>query len=316
MSLPQFNPVLIGLLLLLALHMTAALTGLGAFSIAVFSEYAAGARKKVLYKKFAQQISQLGVMFLFYLLVAVCGSLAVFHFQFPEYLKPWLANPMLALPAMAALGCTVLFGCIYAFSWKGSRNAPALHIFWGALAALCGMLMLAASLSVKIMVLIQSPEQAAEANVWQLIPRGVSSLFFAPLFVQTILLSLSCASALGLVWLLMRRNRDDWGRDYYTFAARCCAKWALLGTVATTLAQGWMYWIVQPLAANTPREALLPFLSGGGAVCALTACALWTIVIRSQTPMRNKFSMLCGVVLLIMALAGFSAVNAMIFFPA
>lgn len=313
MTLPEFNPVLFGVFLLLAVHLAAVLTGLGAFPTAVFSEYVAGAKKKVFLKKFAQQVSQLGIMFVFYTVVAAFGSLAVFYFKFPELIQPWLDSPLLLAPTLGALAWTFVFSLIYAFSWKGSRKAPQLHKLWGVLASLGAIATLATSLSTKLMVLMGAPLPATGVELSTYLSRGMSSMLFTPLFLQPVLEGFALAGALGLIWMVIRRNRDDWGRDYYNFAAKYCAGWALVTTLLATATEGYVYWTIMPTVANTPHEALLPFLAGGGAVCALIACLFWSFIMRSKTPMRNKFSMIMGLMLIWLALAGFSATSAMVF---
>ncbi len=58
---------------------------------------------------------------------------------------------------------------------------------------------------------------------------GVFPLFFHgggfyPLLWALVFTSLSISGAMAMAWLLLRRSRDDFGRDYYAFAVRKCAR--------------------------------------------------------------------------------------------
>lgn len=156
-----------------------------------------------------------------------------------------------------------------------------------------------------------------------------------------LVLGLACGGGLGLVWLLVRRKADDFGRDYYAFAARRLAlraavpAWALLPLLA-----GWLHlvgvllgprpdvsalltrafgvatdWgtalatLLDPVPAHVPLLAAYPALNGltavvGGCLALVFVTALcWTVTARSAVPMRNKLAMTAGLLCLALLIA-------------
>lgn len=49
---------------------------------------------------------------------------------------------------------------------------------------------------------------------------------FYPLLWTLFFMGIGISGAAAMIWLLLRRSRDDFGRDYYAFAARKCARFA------------------------------------------------------------------------------------------
>ncbi|MDL2272583.1 hypothetical protein LJC23_06080 [Desulfovibrio sp. OttesenSCG-928-I05] len=128
--------------------------------------------------------------------------------------------------------------------------------------------------------------------------------FFWPVMLHMLPLAIGTAGAFGAFWLLIRRKRNDFGRDYYAFALPYSAKWALCGTL---LSLGTVFY-----AYSRAGEFMLPELSHPPSIllatlcCALPAlaCLLWLLLIRSETPLRHK----PGIVIALFALlAGVSA---------
>ena len=113
------------------------------------------------------------------------------------------------------------------------------------------------------------------------------SLFW-PLMAESLTLSCAAAGALGALWILILRSRQDYGRDYYTFALPYCARWAIAGTLLSLPSAGFAYY--QALAVMLPELSHAPSLLLSILACALpvTACVLWGAVICSKTPLRHK----------------------------
>lgn len=317
MPIQQFDPGLIGVFALLAVHLCAVYTGLGSFTLAVTGEQFAKAKGKVFLKKFAQQMSAQGLMFLIYMLVSAGGSFAVLHFKFPELIQPWLEAPLLAVPALVALGFFALFALAYALSWKAAKSAPARHMFLGQLAAMGVILLLGVSLAMKLALAPGLPEvPTTSADLALVLQSGLNHPMFPPLAVSSVLLAFACAGGFGLVYLLTRRNRDDFGRDYYAFVTRFTARWAALFTALAVGTQAWIAALMEPeRLLDGQMPTFIGWLMAGGAGCALLAVICWVVTAASKTPMRTKPAMLLGALLLLAAVAGMSAANATIFLP-
>lgn len=313
MNIPQPTPELLGVFLILALHLCAVYTGLGAFPLAWLSETLSATSKKIFLKKLGQQLSALGILFLAYTLVSVGGSFAVMQGASPELIRPWLDKPLLIVPILAALGWFVIFGLLHAFTWRAARNQPGLHRVLGLLATLGVPAVLGMSLCMKLALYTELPEVAATRELGPLLAAGLGHPMFAPLVINSLLLALCCGSGFGLLYLLTRRKRDDFGRDYYTFAARLAANIAALCIAGTLASQAWIAALMLPTLLAETGPSLLGWLTVGGAGCALTACITWAVIARSENPLRHKPAMLLAALLLFLTVAGFSAVNASIF---
>lgn len=156
-----------------------------------------------------------------------------------------------------------------------------------------------------------------------------------PVSMQTVLLGdiwlygPGVAGGLSLIWLLLRRTKDDFGRDYYGFAVRVCASFAafggLLGVMNTvSLSQSLIGLFGKPMvpelllpawltmagehaytllgAETVLRMGLSTVPHALGFLClllpapSLLAALLWFVVARAAVPMRHKLGMLIGFV--------------------
>ncbi|BBD07219.1 hypothetical protein [Desulfovibrio ferrophilus] len=315
MNIPQPTLGLLGVFVILALHLCAVYTGLGAFSLAWLSETVGAAKKKVFLKKLSQQMSALGILFLAYTLVSAGGSFAVMQAQYPELIRPWLDNPMIAAPMAAALAWLVLFGLLYAFTWRSAKKSPGLHRSLGLLTVLGVPAVLGVSLCMKLALYSELPENVQTMELEPMLRAGLSHPMLAPLTVHSVLLALGCGAGFGLLFLLTRRNKDDFGRDYYNYAAQFTANTAILGTLGALASEAWVASQMLPSLMLETGPTLLGLLAAGGGAAALLATISWAVVARSENPLRRKPAMLLAALLLLMAVAGFSAVNASIFLP-
>lgn len=131
------------------------------------------------------------------------------------------------------------------------------------------------------------------------------------LFAWLLLLCPALGAACGQVWVLFKRRRDDFGRDYYSFALKSCARVGRLSAIISLIPAFFAIWTlsIQPLAATAASEAGLPVAgvnalhaniwAAAGLLLPLIAALLWTRVARSATPLRHKVALLlCPVLLL------------------
>ena len=291
----------LALLTALSLQLLLEFAGLGSLAVAVLAEGLAERRGQVFLRKLAQQVSAMGLWLLGY--AAVSGG-AMFWFIAagdPMALEPWLSNPILALPLLASLAWVLILAVLYRATWNALKERRALHRILGLAGALCTLLVLATSLAAKLT--LAGPAPLAE-------PYSLAALYLAPppaqfwpMLIHALLWTFTAAAGLGLVYLLMRRNRDDFGRDYYTFAVKVCARWAAipallqLGAVAALLLPAWGN--IHPMMKSTATG-----LAAGGALSAVIAAILLFNVSRAENPLRSKPAILGAVLLLACALAG------------
>lgn len=269
-----------------------AAAGLGALVPAIVMEIISLTSGKVMPFKFAQQTASLFVAFMATATIAFLGGVIILGRSLP-WLHTWLLSTQSpALPMLIAWGTALLFGTVYAFTFPALRNRKFVHILIG----LPGML---AALSTFPLTIAAAPDllhalaAGQEPPLHPLVIPGPASLIW-PFAVQFLLLGVALAGGLGMIFILYRRKRDDWGRDYYNYALPAAARWA---APFMLLQQGGMAWL---LAGISPadRDLLLhsafgPVL-GAGALLAVICCILWICVWRSRTPMRLKGLVIAG----------------------
>ena len=216
---------------------------------------------------------------------------------------PPLYQAGLYLSAGLLLGGTILWTVVVA-AWKPLRGWPVLH---GFLAFLTGSSLACLPIIGLILgrVALQGTELPQENDLQTLIGLLLPSASdpFWLYFGLIHFLEVASAGALGLFWLLVRRKIDDFGRDYYVFAANWCGEWAAWG--------GWFSLILASVLCFMLQTQDLLTLENQGAllfVAALFAALLipsviWTVIARSATPMRHKIGMIFSLLLLVVAIA-------------
>jgi hypothetical protein len=111
-----------------------------------------------------------------------------------------------------------------------------------------------------------------------------------PLLALWLPLSLCLAAAIGQCYLLLRRNADDWGRDYYRFAAPFLAKWHLVCGLVVLLVLIWLYASLKGVFNLHLPQIFYAGLTS--AACLGLAMILSLFVSISENPMRLKLSMI------------------------
>lgn len=202
---------------------------------------------------------------------------------------------------MLAVGTLCL--SLHCTLWRTLHNSPALHQSIGlsgailCYLALYGAIMVAASDATVIMGEdppltlggIFMPDDTAE--IW-----GVLS-YMPPL-------SCAMAGALGGLWLLVRRNRDDFGRDHYMQMVPWCTVWARNSWIVLWLTIGcftavnlWHMHLNQDMRLQDGINAGLQLLLW------LIPALLWSVVIRSANPLRHKLTLVLTLVVSLVLVA-------------
>lgn len=113
---------------------------------------------------------------------------------------------------------------------------------------------------------------------------------------QLFFLGLVAGAGFGLLYLLAKRNKEDYGRDYYSWSVKHCAWWAFLTGIihaglvkavfwcgAVARAAGGISDTIQAVAGHETTSVLVLALSLG-----LATCLCLVPVLRTQTPLRMK----------------------------
>ncbi|MDL2209556.1 hypothetical protein LJC26_01985 [Desulfovibrio sp. OttesenSCG-928-O18] len=272
---------------------------------AVVSERLSVSRKRGFYAKTGQQVAQMS------LLLGILAALAI------AACFAWLASEeptLLTFPYVLPLGVTgtavvltLLLLALYVSFRPRKGPSSAGHM---ALGTLCGglsllSLFLCTSLARRLVHTIPEIDPALpvaeQLLAFFLIP-GES--FFWPLLLQSVPLGFAFTAAFATVWLLVMRERQDFGRDYYGFALPYCAKWALFSTLFAIFTGAYAFFrgreIMLPELSHLP-SLLLDALS---VILPLVACLLWLLLIKSEHPMRRKISVILACALLLVGFAG------------
>ncbi len=266
----------------LALLGLCAATALGSSLTALVSEIHAWAARKAFAEKLSQHMARLGL---------VSGSvvLIVFAAWWVIVLRarghdPAAPQDILALPALlGATACITL--AIYVLSFMALRRIRVLRLLVAAmaLAAMAGCVLSGTRLLLLMPVIVTGQGTAFPGTL----------LSTAPLFVlaQLALLAPGSGGVLGMVYLLTRRTRDDFGRDYYRWAVSRAAAW---GTACPLVLAGTAALIAstfpRPLTGLLETPSLIVPL-GLGVVLLLAVSGLCLTILRNQHPMRLKARM-------------------------
>ncbi|TDT88623.1 hypothetical protein EDC59_10523 [Pseudodesulfovibrio indicus] len=254
---------------------------LGSPAIAVLAEISAKTRGKILFDKYGQQTAALGLI-LTIVMILICGaSLGIALVKYPDLFSAHTTPGSPFFNGLTAFGVFVVAGLLYFPTWKKMRNAKAAHIALGLVATFAAIIGLAIVVPAKLAFNFSMTAPSAEAL-------AKTAMIAQPMSAMYALLILAAAAALSMVYLIVRRHKDDFGRDYYNFALRIAARWAMLPMIGFLGCQGWLYARLpenlQTLILGTPLAFVWAGLAAIGAIC----CFLWLFLGRSETPLRLK----------------------------
>lgn len=273
--------------------------------LAMASERLSVTRKRAFYAKAAQQIGQMNVPLAVAALALFAGGAAYAAVLEPALLREPYFPPLAVTGGMAA--ASAAFTILYAALRPKKGGSGPLHMVTGFTAGCCGAasLFLATGLVRRLVHTPQEIDPALPLHVrlpdFFSIP--LDSLFW-PLLAEAVPLGFAFAAAFASVWLVLMRERQDFGRDYYAFALPYCARWAMTATLAATALGAFAFFrgreIMLPELSHLP-SLLLDALS---VLLPLLACFLWALICNSPNPMRHKISTVLALLLLMAGFAG------------
>lgn len=132
------------------------------------------------------------------------------------------------------------------------------------------------------------------------------------LLVWIFLLAPAAGLAFGQIWIVLMRKRQDFGRDYYSFALKKCAAAARLSALLSIIPAFALLWLAghgnMPNTAEQTAADLASILLPAHAwalaalLLPLAAALSWTRVVRSATPLRHKVALLAALVFTLAAI--------------
>jgi hypothetical protein len=273
--------------------------------IAIVGEKLSVSEQRGFYAKAGQQMAQMSLFFGVLaagLLVACVMWIAADEpaiFQFPY-----------SLPLMVtggAITATLLTLCLYVFLRPQKGPSIAVHALIGFISTVFSIISLFLCTSM-IRRLLHTVPDISEKKYWieqlvQFFAIPAESLFW-PLLLEAAPLGFAFAGSFAAVWLIIMRERQDYGRDYYAFALPYCAKWALWATVLAIPAG--VYAMLRGQDIMLPELSHLSplLLDCLSVILPLLACLLWNTIITSEHPMRRKLSVFAACLFLLTGFAG------------
>jgi hypothetical protein len=261
------------------------LAALGVPLLAAAAEILGRVQRKAFLDRFAQHLTVMGFGLLALVLIVAVAGAGLAALRFPEIMARLHAPGSPLFPFYGALAAVLAFHGLYRFGWSLPKGP---HLLLGLLAGLSSLTAIFLSLpALRGFALLLTPEAATAPG---LVP-SLGSPFW-PCLVQYVALAPALAGAMGLLFLVHRRDRDNYGRDYYAFSMRLAARWAALSVLPALLAQPWVLFSLEPglraLVLVSPTGLLWAL-----AVLLMLLCAgLWWAVAKSGSPMRLKGLML------------------------
>jgi heme/copper-type cytochrome/quinol oxidase subunit 2 len=253
------------------------MAALGSPIVALLGELAAKSKSKVFYDKYGQQTASMGVILLILLILVEAVGIALLITKYPQHADQVMAQRSAFIPVLAAAGAYFLFGLPYLFLWKKMRNAKGMHIALGIAASIGAISMVALVIPAKLSFTFEGSTVAPE----------ISALFL-PMSIMYAIMIIVAAAGLSCAWLVMRRNKDDFGRDYYNFSLPLAARWAFIPMIGFLVCQGWLFIVlpetIKAMVTGTPLGIVWAVGAGLSLLCAI----IWLLIARSQTPLRLK----------------------------
>lgn len=259
--------------------------------VAAVTESLTFQKHRAFYRKCARQISQVpfGLGLMLFTLIGTAAMIGLLQFR-PELMEAeqvWRPLLIIALPLAAMFLLT-----LYVTTWKKLNKLKKLHLALGYMAALACLAVL--FLFFLFLVSLQRP---IEMDMLLVNPGVLLGALWAEylaspslwlLTVYLVFLGIAAGTGLSQLWLIMRRYKDDYGRDYYSFAMRYCARLALVFTLLSTITAGWLFWTLwqsMPSVFLQPQDRGVLLVAFG---LPISCCILWLCIIKSETPMRHK----------------------------
>ncbi|WP_291318531.1 hypothetical protein [Desulfonatronospira sp.] len=229
-------------------------------------------RKKVFMFKLARQLARLGFLFILSMSLACAGLLALSYYYGPEA-DTWLEHHVFWESGIYICLVALVFFGFFCLAWNWLVRLKWLHLMVGAVGGVAGMLFAG--------VLLWAVWR--ELDPLSPVYPQADSMFW-PVMVQLYLIFIATGSAVGLLYLLYRRNLDDFGRDYYRFVLGYISRCGIFFAAVSPLTCIWLYFAGRDVFV--PDHLIMP---GALFVIFLVLAVLLLLrIVRSAHPLRNK----------------------------
>lgn len=266
-------------------------------------------RVKVFRDKYGQQTATLCLLCGLVAAVGIAGGAALVQKSFPAVASFWLGWPLPVMPLALALVLAAGLALVYRAAWQALKEKRLAHAVIGCASTAAGWAFAYLFLSFLRHFVLSASEPGADPSFF-LPPMESASWLLLGLSLP---LSLTLAGAYSTLYLIYRRDKDDFGRDYYNFALKLASKWALFSTLAVLAALAGLFARIWPLVRDLPVRPFFFWGEGVALLCLLMACTLWGLVIRNQNPLRLKLHCVAACLLAVAGLSGLMYANVRFF---
>jgi hypothetical protein len=296
-------------MVLVASHLGLALAAAGIPCITSLVGLRATKRLKIFTDKFGQQAATFALLGGLWVFLALLGALAIIHFLAPPSVRLQFGFPFPLAAVAGPLLAGVAVFLAYRGLWQRLKAKKAVHAALGLAASLLFWLTLYAGLASLRPLAIDEP-----ALDWLSLLVPPAAALFWRLLAECLTLSLFFAGTLTGAWLVWRRGKDDFGRDYYNFTLRLAARIGLGAGVVSLACLAWMGMGLLPVVGElSARQSTAVALYGTGMLVALGSCGF---VVSQENALRHKFLLVMALFGAIAALAGLLAGVSAVFWSA
>jgi hypothetical protein len=295
-------------MVLFASHLGLALAAAGIPCITSVVGLRKAKRLKIFIDKFGQQASTFALLGGFWVFVVFGAVLTA-----TKFLAPGAAPYFLGIPLpLAAFVVPILAGAAtflaYRGLWQRLKTNKPLHAAIGLSASLLLWFVFYAGLAAARLVALEQPPAVGPGF---LLPPG-GALFWR-LLLEGLAFSLALAGTFTGAWLVWRRNKDDFGRDYYNFTMRLTARVGFASHLIALVLMGWIVVGLMPFVGElNTRQMLATGLYGTGVLLSII-CLGW--VMPQENTLRYKMLLVVAFAASIMALTGLCAGLTAVFTP-
>ncbi len=272
------------ILTLAAMHLALGLAAAGIPCMTGAGGFVTAKRSKIFQNKFGQQAGTFGFLAGTYLFLVLAAAAVSLNIRLPEVAIFWFSTPLPLVPLLASLIAGAALFLLYRGLWQKMKERKKAHAALGLGAAVCLWFFLycAAGAFRLFCLRLDLPDDP----LLFFIPPKDST--FWPMILQAVSLSCAMAGAFSALYLLVRRGKDDFGRDYYNYALRLTSRWALFAGVLQSLFAVWLAVSLWPSAEQTATGDGTLMVLGAAALLELASLALWGVTSFQTNALRFK----------------------------
>ena len=293
--------------------LTVLLAAAGLPFMALAGQTLATVKRRTFYNKCGRQLAMLAAI-LAPLSLALAGLTMFRAVQMdPALLVGPIRLPLFAL--LAILTSTSIFAVLYFFTWKRLASLPLVQQLFGLIAGMGMIKAIFFTLAIGRAMLVPGHPLPATGSPFAIMmalafPTGHTLLWAS--FLLALCAVFAAAGCYAMAWLVLRRQQDDFGRDYYTFTMPWCARWAFGGSIVAIAPGAYLIWcvikavnptfVLLPLSLPAMLPPLLPMALA--LLCPVFTAICAARVSHSVAPMRHKLAIAFARILLVLASAG------------